>query len=89
MLLLSPRPSEIVQQVFRGNAHAAAIDQVFDVPVIGVDASDAQPRDVRATRLLGPDMLATGRLRDDRIYLIAIGANDQFWLDPWRHDLRE
>ena len=42
MLRNTPRPAEVVHQVTGRNPHTAAVDQILDIAVIGVDPANRQ-----------------------------------------------
>lgn len=80
-------PSEIVHQIPGRNAHAATIHEVLNVPVIGVDPTDAQMSQGAVLRLRD-HVIALSELRRFPISEVTIRAEDGFTLNPLGDPIR-
>jgi len=69
----STRPTKVIHQVASAYAHTPPVDQVLNVPVVGVDTADAQIAGVPATiALLYDHVFTAGLVSDTGIGAVAI-----------------
>jgi len=88
-LRTSTGPAEVQWQILRVHPVAVAIDEVFQILVIGVDLRQVQMWCGVLFLELDLGIAAIRQSGDGPIYRLPVGAYDGLFLYPWPHDGRD